>query len=186
MKCFGIMCARKIVSALIFTTIIHLTSPQRGWAQEEELPRSPKPGWGDFEVVEEPAPRPWWAAALLWVPNRLLDAVDIFRVDAGVGPAYGGVVRVTKYAQFGYRSIRPFSLRAGDFGRTWPVKLESSNEFGAGPAFIQSKDRNICSGELGLGLDLLIVGAYGGVCVEEIVDFAAGLFFLDIMDDDIE
>jgi hypothetical protein len=137
-------------------------------------------------VVEEPAPREWWEHALLWVPNRLADLVDVFRVDAGVGPAYGGVIRVTRYVQAGYRQFDPLSVRVGDFGRKAPFMVERSNELGIGPSYLASKDRKVCTGEIGLGLDLLIAGAYAGICTEELFDFVTGVFFLDPMDDDIE
>ena len=63
--------------------------------------------------------------------------------------------------------------------------VESSNEIGIGPAFISSADRDICTGEIGAGADLFIIGGYGGICVEEVADFLTGLLFIDIMDDDL-
>lgn len=151
-----------------------------------EVAASPKEGWGDFPIVEEPAPRPVWQKLILWVPNRIMDLIDVFRVDVGVGPAFGAVARVTKYGQVGYRSMSPGSLRIGDFGREAPVMLESSNEFGIGPGFVKSKDRKVCYAEVGAGADLFVAGAYAGICGEELVDFIAGLFFLDTMHDDID
>lgn len=153
----------------------------------DEVKTSPKPAWGEFEVVEqEKTDRPWPLKALLWVPNRILDFIDIFRVDLGAGPAVGVVGRITKYGQFGYRNMMPASLRIGDFGRKAPVMMERSNEFGIGPAFVDSKDRKICTGELGVGLDLFIVGGYAGVCVDELADFVTGIFFVDLKGDDLK
>jgi hypothetical protein len=146
---------------------------------------SPKPGWGDFQVSEEPI-RPAWQTALLWLPNRFLDLIDVVRVDAGVGPAVGGVVRVTKWGQAGYRQMMPSSARLGVFGRETPFMLESANEMGVGPAFKQSKDREVCSGEIGLGLDLFIVGGYAGICGDQLLDFFAGLAFFDPSHDDLK
>ena len=145
---------------------------------------SPKPGWGDFEVVEKDESKPWWQQVLLWPVNRFLDVVDVFKFDVGVGTSYGGVARFTKYGQVGYRSVSPGSLRVGNFGRRAPVMVESSNEFGAGPAFIPSKDRDICKAEFGLGIDLF-VGGYVGICGDEVIDLVSGIFFLDTSDDDI-
>ncbi|WKZ56610.1 MAG: hypothetical protein QY326_07720 [Bdellovibrionota bacterium] len=144
---------------------------------------SPKNPWGDFEVIREEKPPPTWMRVLDWFPNRLVDFIDIFRVDVGAGIAYGGVVRITKWGQLGYRQVSPLSLRVGPRGRHFPAMVESSNEIGIGPAFIQSKDRDICSGEIGVGVDL-IVGGYAGVCVDEVFDFLAGIFFWDPKDDD--
>lgn len=177
---------KKRLSALLLASL--LAASAACYADDEEyldVSASPKKGWGEFNVIEEKEPYPWWGHALLWVPNRLMDLIDVFRVDVGVGPAYGGVVRVTRYGQAGYRQMSPFSVRVGDFGRRAPFMVESSNEIGAGPAFIGSKDRKICAGEVGLGLDLL-VGAYAGICSEELFDFVTGLVFIDVMDDDIK
>ncbi len=147
---------------------------------------SPKKPWGEFTIVEEEdQDTPWWSPVLLWIPNRILDAYDVFRIDAGVGPAVGGVLRLSKQGQMGYRQISPFSLRVGAFGRNSPVKVETSNEFGIGPGYVASKDRQVCPGEIGLGLDVLLVGGYAGICSDELLDFVAGIFFFDVKDDDI-
>ena len=147
---------------------------------------SPKAPWGEFTVVSDRAPRdPWYIQILLWVPNRVMDFIDIFRLDAGLGPSYGGVVRVSKYAQLGYRHVNPASVRVGAFGRQIPVLVERSDEKGVGPRWwTPSKDRAVCPGEVGVGADLFIAGVYGGICMEEVVDFIGGIFFIDIMHDD--
>jgi len=159
-------------------------SPALAQGSGTEAPASPRSPWGDFTVVEEESPRAWWEHALLWFPNRAMDFIDIFRVDVGVGPAYGGVLRLTEHGQMGYREMNPGSMRIGAFGRKAPYLIESSNEFGIGPGYVNSKDREVCKGEIGLGLDVVVVGAYAGICVEEVVDFVAGIFFLDLMGDD--
>lgn len=152
---------------------------------DDTVPTSPKEPWGEFQPIQENEGTPWWGHALMWIPNRVLDLIDVFRVDVGVGPAAGGVVRMTEYVQAGYRQMLPASLRVGDFGRKMPVVVEASNELGVSPLFKQSKDRTICPGEVGVGADLLIVGAYGGVCLDEAIDFMAGIFFIDLKDDDL-
>jgi hypothetical protein len=149
------------------------------------VPTSPKEGWKDFEPVQVNEGSPWWSEVLLWVPNRVLDFIDIFRVDVGVGPAFGAVARVTKYGQIGYRQMAPASLRVGDFGRELPLMLETSNEFGVGPAYVDSADRQVCPGEIGLGGDLLVAGAYAGICVDEVIDFLAGIVMIDLKEDDL-
>ena len=174
----------RLVVALSFLTL--LTFSSTCFADDENsTSRSPKPGWGEFQVVEEDTSLPWWQQVLLWPVNRVVDLWDVFRVDAGAGFTFGGVVRLTKYGQVGYRSMSPGALRIGDFGRDWPVIIETSNEFGIGPGYISSKDREICKAEFGAGIDLFIVGGYMGICGEELIDFVSGIFFLDTMDDDI-
>lgn len=150
----------------------------------DEIEASPKEPWRDFPEDGEKREAPVWSQVLLWLPNRLIDLWDVFRVDVGAGPAIGAVARISRYGQVGYRQMAPMSVRIGDFGRKEPVLVESSNEMGIGPIFKQSKDRTVCKGELGLGLDLGL-GAYVGICSEELFDFAAGIFFLDPADDDI-
>jgi tyrosyl-tRNA synthetase len=176
----------KIMAALAFLIIIHIMYPLNCFSQDKEVAVSPKPGWGDFTVVEEKEDYTWWQKTLLWFPNRILDFIDIFRVDVGVGPALGGVIRITKYGQAGYRRMSPASLRFGGFGRNAPFVMESSNEFGIGPGYVKSKDREVCGGEIGAGADLFLVGAYVGFCPEELVDFVGGIFTFDIMDDDFK
>lgn len=151
-----------------------------------EAQASPKSPWGEFALDEASAEErePWWAQVLLWVPNRVMDLVDVFRVDVGAGPTFGAVARVTKYGQVGFRSVAPLSVRVGAFGRQFPALIEHSSEMGIGPAYLESKDRKVCDAEVGVGADL-IVGAYGGICIDELLDFAAGLFFIDLKDDDL-
>ena len=123
--------------------------------------------------------------ALLYLPNRLLDLLDIFRFDVGVGPGFGAVVRVTKWGQAGYRDLEPASLRLGLRGRRLPVFVERSAEFGIGPTFLSSADREVSPVEVGAGADLLLVGVYAGVCIDEVLDFLGGIVGFDMKDDDI-
>jgi hypothetical protein len=153
-------------------------------ADKNSVTASPKPGWGDFNVVEKDLSLPWWQQVLLWPVNRFLDVIDVVHVDAGIGLGFGGVLRMTKYGHVGYRSFSPGSIRIGNFGRTIPAMVETSNEFGIGPAYIHSKDRELCKAEFGAALDLL-VGLNVGICGDEVIDLVAGIFFLDTSDDDI-
>lgn len=179
---------KKLLLTLLLATTALFCPRFTAYAEEppEDIAVSPKPGWGDFSVVEEEEDYPWYTQALLWIPNRIVDFIDIFRIDIGVGPSIGAVARITRWGQMGYRGMMPVSYRIGDFGREYPMMVESSNEFGFGPLYVQSKDRDICAGELGAGADLFIIGAYGGICVEELADFITGLVFIDIMDDDFK
>ena len=150
------------------------------------MPVSPKPPWGEAPFAQEAGePSFSWVDVALWLPNRLMDFIDIFRFDIGIGPAHGAVVRITKYAQAGYRRMTPGSLRLGDFGRRPPAMIEEDGESGVSPYYRESSDRPVCPGEIGAGADLLAVGAYGGVCVDELADFVAGIFFIDLKEDDL-
>lgn len=180
---------RKILSGCLVLAYVLSAAPHVAAADSpavESTQASPKQPWGDFTLdsTTRKSKEPWWAQVLLWLPNRVMDFIDVFRVDVGAGPAFGAVARVTKFGQVGYRGVSPLSVRVGDFGRKPPFLLEHSSEMGIGPAYINSKDRKVCDAEIGLGADLF-VGAYGGICVDELLDFAAGIFFIDLKDDDL-
>ena len=126
---------------------------------------------------------------VLYIPNRLLDLVDIVRADVGVGSSFGAVVRVSEYAQVAYRSVAPVSFRAGPRGRKLPFFAEHSSEIGIGPnegpLYLKSGQREVTPLEVGVGADLFLVGAYAGISVDEIFDFLGGLVFIDFKDDDL-
>ena len=123
---------------------------------------------------------------LLYIPNRVLDFIDIFRVDVGVGGATGAVVRVTKWGQAGMRVFTPASLRLGLRGRNSPIFLEHTSEFGVGPLYVASNERQTTPAEVGFGVDLFVVGGYAGVSLDGVADFVLGFFGLDLSDDDLE
>lgn len=178
-----------IVSALLFPTspLAQSNSARSGSERiADKVIASPKDGWAALptpETVEEPSTL---RQVLLWLPNRVIDLFDIFRVDVGVGPAAGGVIRVSKYAQAGYRQMLPVSARVGLMGRRAPVMLENANELGVSPLYVHNSNRKVCPGEVGIGLDLFIAGGYAGICVDEAVDFLGGIFTLDPKDDDFK
>lgn len=149
----------------------------------DEVAISPGSGWSDLPPEETATPL--ILSLLSWVPDRIADAWDILRVDAGVGPGLGVTVRATRFFQASYREFEPGSLRVGALGRRVPVMWEDSSEHGVAPLdFAPSAQRDICTYEIGAGIELFAVGAYIGFCPEEAVDFLAGLFFLDTEEDD--
>ncbi len=162
---------------ILFVTLLSVISSTTSLTEEPFSLEVQKP----YELQEE---QNTTSKILFWLPNRILDFFDIFHADVGMGPSFGGVVRVSRYVQAGYRTFSPASLRIGAFGRRAPFTVETTNEIGISPAFKQSFDRKICNGEVGVGLDLLLFGAYGGICIDEAVDFLGGLFFLDLLKDD--
>jgi hypothetical protein len=86
--------------------------------------------------------------------------------------------------QVGYRVVRPFSLRVGAFGRHAPFLVDLEDERGVGDSFRPSASRRVCQAEFGLGLDIGL-GAYGGICGEELLDFLAGIVMIDLEADDL-
>jgi len=178
-------------TALARLLVIHLALILPLWAQNdpvEPIPDhvlvSPKEGWSEIPENDDV---PLSDRLLFWLPNRLLDLWDIIRVDAGVGPSLGGAVRITRFVQAGSRNFMPGSLRVGALGRRWPIMLETSDEEGFAPFdYSASAQRDVCTFELGVGLELLVAGAYLGVCPEEIFDFLGGVFLLDFEHDDLD
>jgi hypothetical protein len=149
---------------------------------------SPKSAWAPYpkgKLHTSYDREPTWRHVVYWLPNRLLDLLDIFRLDLGIGPATGAVVRISKYAQVGVRDMNPASLRIGLLGRRAPMMLETSNEMGIGPGFSESAQRQICKAEIGLGIDPIILGVYAGICLDEAFDFGVGLFGYDYLGDDL-
>jgi hypothetical protein len=169
-----------LLTSLVSPAIVFADAP----GDNHEVAVSPIDGWEDFS--EKPERTPAWRQALLWPINRIADLWDVFRVDVGVGISVGAVARITRQGQFGARVMNPASFRIGDFGRRRPYLLERTNEFGFGPFYAEPGEREVCRFELGLGADLLILGGYGGICLEELYDFAGGLFLFDPVKDDLK
>jgi hypothetical protein len=134
---------------------------------------------------DEKEPHSVLHVVLMYLPNRVLDLIDIVHADVGVGPAFGLAARVTRWGQVGFRSINPVSLRFGLMGRSTPILLEHDSEFGIGPLFHESRDRWIDDGEIGIGGDLFIGGLYLGIGGDQIFDFVAGVFGGDPKGDDL-
>lgn len=128
---------------------------------------------------------PWYISAAMWLPNRALDLIDIFRLDVGLGGGVGVVATATQALQIGARPLYPASARLGLFGREAPLLIETEGDLGITPTFTAAHGRTRAPSEVGLGIDLL-AGVYAGVVVEEIFDFIAGLAFFDPSGDDLD
>jgi len=171
----------QFITLLLLT--LSLCLPLKCLAQD--VPSSPKTPWGEFEVIEEEDPH-WVKSTLLWLPNRFADLFDIVRFDLGFGPAFGVMVRATPYFQIGVRHFLPASVRVGSFGRRSPTISETETEYGLGPLVHITDQRPLCEGEVGAGVDFLFLGAHVSICLDEVVDFAAGLVMFDPKDDDFQ
>lgn len=121
---------------------------------------------------------------LLYLPNRFMDLVDVFKLDAGVGIGYGAILRPSKKLQVGYREMNPGMLRIGLMGRRLPVLVEKRTESGFSSDYGPNQGRKVSTGELGLGVDLGFIGVYGGVGLDSTLDFLLGIVGVDFEDDD--
>ncbi len=146
------------------------------------------------EEMGEARPKPSIASQiLLYIPNRIFDVFDIVRVRARVGPGVAAGVRVTKYLQAylgAYGAIygglpgprmrttprSPIGLETNT-GITLSV-LDATIDGGFGPNYSPS--------EIGAGVQIGILGVDIGIDPVEILDLFAGIFTLDIRDDDFK
>ncbi|MCC6932077.1 MAG: hypothetical protein IT292_02335 [Deltaproteobacteria bacterium] len=124
------------------------------------------------------------SSVLMYVPNRILDFFDIFRVDVGLGGSYGGVLRLSEPLQMGIRKFPIGSMRIGLHGRQWPVFFEDKGEYGFGPDFHNTPQRKVTPVEIGVGVDLIVPAAYVGISFDELADFVLGIFTYDMSGDD--
>jgi len=145
-----------------------------------------------FAAAEEKEDHSFIVGTLLYIPDRVLDLLDIVRVRVRVGPGLAVGARATKYVQGyvgSYASV--FAGLPGPRLRQTPklpVGLESQTgatvsvvdatvDGGLGPDYSPS--------EFGLGVHLGIIGFDLGIDPVEIADLVVGLATIDIRDDDL-
>ena len=121
-------------------------------------------------------------AALLYLPNRLLDLVDIFRANIGVGRGWGLNLRATRFltgAASEYDTIR-FGMR----GREMPRYEEYVDECCLGLMGLELGHFDRSSFEVGATAHLGYIGAEAGFDLDETVDFLLGFACIDYREDD--
>lgn len=154
-----------------------------------------------------------WSKIALYLPNRILDAVDIFTVSVGVGPiakvelhatrafAFGGgagaQVMVLKGCnrQYGVCREAGYSMSFAMFNK---IDITRDGESRLVVPFIIDEDGFPRPGEriyefYNGALDYwslggsMALGLAGSVAIHpiEIADFLTGIFFIDLKDDDI-
>lgn len=129
---------------------------------------------------------------LLWyLPNRVVDLVDIVRLRLRLGPGLGANLRVSDYGSV--YAGRYHSIYAGLPGPRYPqrVRLPIGREDLRGIVLggVDATDDTLygpryAPTEVDVGAHLLVVGAEVGLDPVEMADFLAGFFFYDIGDDD--
>jgi hypothetical protein len=148
-------------------------------------------------VAGEPLPvsereKPGLVGKILWyLPNRVLDLMDIFRVRAKVGPGLEVGARFTD--AFSFYGGASHSVYAGLPGPRndpeWPAFLGLQHQKGMVLMGVDATDvmpypPEYEYSEIGLSAHLLLVGADIGVSPVEFFDFLAGWFGVDVRDDD--
>jgi hypothetical protein len=126
-----------------------------------------------------------------YLPCRVLDLMDVFRLRARVGPGVAVGVRATEAADFFLGTYWSFYAGLpGPRGRPaprLPAGIESltgvevsvadlTTGAGLGPDYSAT--------EFGVSLQALLVGVDAGFDPVELADFVTGLFLIDLRDDD--
>ena len=126
-----------------------------------------------------------------YLPNRIFDLMDIFRLRLGVGPGLSAGARATKIAQ-AYVGAQT-SVYVGLPGPRqsasipFPAGLESHNGLALGPVDATANmwaGPNYSSTEIGASVFPFIFGLDFGFDPWELVDFGVGIFGFDLRDDD--
>ena len=187
-----------ILLILCFSFFIMLSvAPQSGSAAAEETPiiaqadtqqTAPPVSADQQERVGKSDKGRTKHPILMYIPNRIFDLLDIFRLRVRVGPGISAGVRATKpvSAFVGFHSTLFVGLH-GPRGKAeipFPVGIESRG--GAQASLANLAPGNTYYGPLEVGVEAqpLIVGINIGIEPFEILDFVAGFFFIDLQDDD--
>ncbi|MGA0369943.1 MAG: hypothetical protein ACO3N7_10905 [Kiritimatiellia bacterium] len=139
----------------------------------------------------EDNPSPWWEGVLWYVPNRVMDLMDVFRLRVKVGPGLDLGVRVTDAFSFyggtsktiyaGFPGPRHQPVFPPVFGYEQKqgmvlIGLDASDDMPNPPQYEFS--------EIGVTAHFFMVGVDAGVSFAEMQDFVAGIFGIDLRGDD--
>lgn len=140
----------------------------------------------------EPRAAPTLGKRILWyVPNRVMDLLDVFRLRLRLGPGLAANFRITDYGAFyvgKYDSVyaglpgprHPYVLRpyAGfeSLDGLLLAGVDATDDTPHGPIYGVA--------EMDLGVQVLLVGAEAGFDFVELADFLGGWVGFDPMDDD--
>ena len=129
---------------------------------------------------------------IMYIPNRILDVIDIVRCRVRVGPGIAVGIRATEYVDlFAGTYVSFYAGLPGPRCRKMPklpIGVESKTGAEVSVADVTTGfgvDPDYSDTEFGLGFQFFLVGADVGIDPWEIVDFAAGIFFLDPRKDDL-
>ncbi|HMO05110.1 MAG TPA: hypothetical protein PKC67_13560 [Kiritimatiellia bacterium] len=143
-------------------------------------------------VVAERAEGPgFWSAALWYLPNRVMDLVDIVRLRLKVGPGFGVTARATDFAAFyvGSQKTAFIGLPGPRYPDTFRYPFGLEYQRGLVIAGVDASDERphpprYGFAEVDVGLHLGLVGAEVGLDPFEVADFLAGWLFMDLRGDD--
>jgi hypothetical protein len=124
----------------------------------------------------------------VYLPNRLMDVIDVVHVGVGFGPGAGVEVHPTRYLRLGAgagiedgvawfgRMGQPFS--GGHYARAslGPLDAQETTD--------QELRWRIPRWDFGVWLHVYVWEAYLGIAPDEILDFIVGISTFDLKDDD--
>lgn len=155
-------------------------------------PGVPAPAWADEDEEDDVGPVGVAHTLLLYLPNRIFDVLDIVRARVRVGPGVAVDVRATELADLFVGSYGTVYVGLpGPRGRRIPVLpagFETRTGVEASVADVTAEGAlgpDYGLAEVGLGLQLFLIGFDVGVDVFEVGDLVLGLFTIDPMDDDL-
>ncbi|MBM3333559.1 hypothetical protein FJY63_02755 [Candidatus Sumerlaeota bacterium] len=119
---------------------------------------------------------------MYYVPSRVADFIDMWRLDVGFGLGLGINLRPTKGLQVGLAAYD--STRIGLRGRRTPVWHEWSLEGGFDGMYQELGETERGFHEFGGTIHVVLVGLEAALDIEEAIDFVLGLFGGDPADDD--
>jgi hypothetical protein len=126
---------------------------------------------------------------IMYVPNRVFDLLDIFRVRLRAGPGLSAGVRATAPASFFLGSHRTVyaGLPGPRGGSLLPVPVGFDSARGARVSLADMGGANTHYDffEVGGEMQVFILGLNIGISPLEIADFASGLVCIDIVGDDL-
>lgn len=127
--------------------------------------------------------------ALWYLPNRLLDVLDVVRANVKVGQGIAGGVRATRGMEAFIGTYESVYLglpgpRGGPELRS-PVGFEErTRKPGQPDRSPKHRGPRYGRGEIGLDVFPFVAGAAVGVDVFELADLLGGFFLLDLAEDD--
>lgn len=145
-----------------------------------------------FLIIQTAVPRHAEAGPIksivLYIPNRVFDVLDIIRLRLRVGPGISVGVHATEVASLflGTHTTAWAGLH-GPRGETvvpWPAGVESRSGVQVGPIDPSVTECYYDPLEIGLELQVLLIGPNFGIGLFEVVDLLTGLLFIDLQGDD--
>lgn len=125
---------------------------------------------------------------LMYIPDRVMDLLDVFNVGLAVGPSFGAEVAFTKYAQLG-------KYAADEVGFAWTGRGNPKIHKGLYETSVVGSDRiepdventhyfHRGDYQIRVQVAAFLAHVYVGIDLKEIGDFVAGIITLDPSKDD--